>query len=111
MKVYLCDMCKKPLGEEYYHIPVMKARFKIAGWGKMLTRIGGAHLCESCAFGIAGVVNGDEELKNVRRHRTDMDPAEVLKLADDGMTVREIVKKLGYNETSVRRILKKAAPK
>lgn len=110
MKVDVCDMCKKPLEDEYYHIPVLRASLKNPGWGKMVLRIGGKTLCKSCAFGIAGVVNGDEEVKYAKKYATNIDWDAIGRLYDQGKTVKEIVVELGYSATTVRRgIAKKKA--
>jgi hypothetical protein len=109
-------MCKKELPEDkYFQIVVMEAEFGSGkGIGKMITRIGGRHLCQSCAMGVAEVVNGDAEIRNVRRHQTEIDKGLIYKLRDEGMKLADIVKTTGYSRTSVGRALterKKAAPK
>lgn len=116
MIIRVCDMCKKELPKDkYFQIVVMEAEFGCGkGIGRMVTRIGGRHLCQSCAMGVAEVVNGDAEIRNVRRHETEIDKELICKLRDDGMRVMDIVKTTGYSRTSVSRALterKKAAPK
>lgn len=116
MIIRVCDMCKKELPKDkYFQIVVMEAEFGCGkGIGRMVTRIGGRHLCQSCAMGVAEVVNGDSEIRNVRRHETEIDKELICKLRDDGMRVMDIVKTTGYSRTSVSRALterKKAAPK
>ena len=116
MLIRVCDMCKKELPKDkYFQIVVMEAEFGCGkGIGRMVTRIGGRHLCQSCAMGVAEVVNGDSEIRNVRRHETEIDKELICKLRDDGMRVMDIVKTTGYSRTSVSRALterKKAAPK
>ena len=53
MIIRVCDMCKKELPEDkYFQIVVMEAEFGCGkGIGRMVTRIGGRHLCQSCAMG------------------------------------------------------------
>lgn len=116
MLIRVCDMCKKELPEDkYFQIVVMEAEFGSGkGIGKMITRIGGRHLCKSCAMGVAEVVNGDAEIRNVRKHETEIDKELICKLRDEGMKLSDIVKTTGYSRTSVGRALterKKAAPK
>lgn len=114
MRINVCDMCRKELPKDkYYHIVVFEAEFGSGkGVGNMITRIGGRHLCQSCAMGVAEVVNGDAEIRNVRKHETEIDKELICKLRDDGMRVMDIVKTTGYSRTSVTRALterKKAA--
>ena len=110
MRVTVCDMCKKPLEDEYYHIPIMRASLKSSGWGNMVLRIGGRTLCKSCAFGIAGVVNGDEEIKYAKKYTCNVDWKTIGKLYEQGKTVKEIIAETGYSDTTVRRgIAKKKA--
>lgn len=114
MLIRVCDMCKKELpADKYFQIVVMEAEFGCGkGIGRMVTRIGGRHLCKSCAMGVAEVVNGDTEIRAVRKHETEIDKDMICKLYDDGMKVMEIVKSTGYSRTSVSRALtarKKAA--
>ena len=115
MKIEICDMCKKPLEDEYYHIPVLRASLNNPGWGKMVLRIGGRTLCKSCAFGIAGVVNGDEEIKHVKHYSTDIDRNAIIEMHKQGKQTKEISIALGYSESTVRRTVaaykEKAAPK
>lgn len=116
MIAHLCDQCHAELPpDKYFQIVVFEAKFGCGeGVGNMITRIGGRHLCKSCAMGIVEMVNGDSEIRNVRKHRTDIDRDYICKLYDDGMKVVDIIKKTGYSRTSVHRVLaerKKAAPK
>lgn len=113
MIAHLCDQCGKVLEDEYYHIPILKASFKNPGWGRMVLRIGGKTLCESCAFGINYAVSGDEEVKYVKKYTCNVDWNTIGKLYEQGKTVKEIVAETGYSDTTVRRGIakKKAAPK
>ena len=115
MKIEVCDMCKTVLTDEYYHIPVLRADVRNPGWGKMVLRIGGSRLCKSCAFGIAGVCNGDEEIKYARKHSSDIDRNAIIRLHKEGKQTKEISTELGYSESTVRRVVaaykEKAAPK
>ena len=111
MRVTVCDMCKKPLEDEYYHIPIMRASLKNSGWGNMVLRIGGRTLCKSCAFGIAGVVNGDEEIKYAKKYTCNVDWKTIGKLYEHGKTVKEIIAETGYSDTTVRRGIAKAKEK
>lgn len=114
MLIRVCDMCKKELpGDKYFQILVFESEFGSGkGVGRTITRIGGRHLCQSCAMGVAEVVNGDSEIRNVRRHETEIDKELIYKLRDEGMKLSDIVKTTGYSRTSVGRALterKKAA--
>lgn len=78
----------------------------------MVVRLGGKTLCESCANGIIGVINGDSEIRNVRKHTTDIDYDLVFKMYDSGIKIADIVKQTGYGRTTITRGLanrKKAA--
>ena len=115
MIAHLCDQCHAELPpDKYFQIVVFEAKFGCGeGVGNMVTRIGGRHLCKNCAMGIAELVNGDTEIRNVRRHQSDIDKEIVYKMADEGLRNHEIIKKTGYSRTTVSRILKnrkKAAP-
>lgn len=106
MKVNVCDQCRKPLGDDYWHIPVMRHKFSKGGsWGKIVLRIGGRKLCEDCALAIAEMVNGDREIKKYSRGYYKVNPAEVCQLSDKGLTVYEIMEQTGLSETSIRRVL------
>ena len=108
MMAHLCDQCGAVLPpDKYFQIVVFEAPFGCgAGVGNMVTRIGGRHLCKNCAMGIAELVNGDTEIRNVRRHRGDIDKDVIRKLADDGLRNHEIIKKTGYSRSTVSRVLK-----
>lgn len=106
MKIEVCDQCRKQLGDDYYHIPVMKHKFSKGGsWGKIVLRIGGRKLCEDCALAIAEMVNGDKEIKKYTRGYYKVDPELINMLLDKGLTVYEIMEQTGLSETSVRRVL------
>ena len=80
----------------------------------MVLRIGGRTLCKSCAFGIAGVVNGDEEIKHVKHYSTDINRKAIIEIHKQGKQTKEISIETGYSESTVRRTVaeyKKAAPK
>ena len=115
MKIEVCDMCQKVLTDEYYHIPVLRADVRNPGWGKMVLRIGGSRLCKSCAFGIAGLVNGDEEIKHIKHYSTDIDRNAIIELHKQGKQTKEISIALRYSDSTVRRTVaaykEKAAPK
>lgn len=115
MMAHLCDQCGAVLPKDkYFHIVVMEAEFGCgAGIGTMVTRLGGRHLCKSCAMGVAELVNGDTEIRNVRRHRKDIDRSIIYKLADEGLRNHEIIRKTGYSRSTISRVLKereKATP-
>lgn len=115
MIAHLCDQCHAELpNDKYFQIIAFEAEFGCGkGVGNMVTRIGGRHLCKNCMMGFVELGNGDTEIRNVRKHETEIDKELIRKLYDDGMRVMEIVKSTGYSRTSVSRALaekKKAAP-
>lgn len=115
MMAHLCDQCGAVLPKDkYFQVIAFESEFGCGkGVGTMVTRIGGRHLCRSCMMGFVEIGNGDTEIRNVRKHETNIDREKICRLYySEGMKIMDIVKETGYSRTSVTRAIsekKKAA--